>query len=107
MDEITITLEETDARHGRYVARVAGIAAEAEIIFTRRGPGRVSADHTGVPEAMGGRGVGKALIEFMLADARARGLRIIPLCPFIRGQYARHPEWADVFTTAPGEEPEA
>ena len=105
MADVTITKEDGDARHGRYVARVPGIAAEGEITFTRRRPGVVSADHTGVPEALGGRGIARALLDFMLEDARATGFRIVPLCPFVRAQYARHPEWAALFTTAPGEDP--
>lgn len=105
MTELTITREDRDARHGRWVARIDGIDALGEITFTRRGPGRISADHTGVPEAMAGRGVAQALLARMLEDARTEGFRIIPLCPFVRKQYARHPEWADLFTTAPGEDP--
>ncbi|WJS86857.1 GNAT family N-acetyltransferase [Paracoccus sp. TOH] len=94
------------AREGnRYVARITGIDAEGEITFTRRGPAVISADHTGVPEAMAGRGVARALLDFMLRDARQNGFRIVPLCPYVRGQYARHPEWADLFTLAPGENP--
>lgn len=66
MDEVSITKENRDARHGRYVARIKGIDAEGEITFTRRGEGVISADHTGVPDAMGGKGVAKALLNFML-----------------------------------------
>lgn len=105
MSEITITREQTDNRHGRYVARLEGIDGEGEITFTRRGPNQISADHTGVPESMSGKGVAPALLRFMLDDARTRGFRIIPLCPYVRAQYARHPEWSDLFTTAPGEDP--
>ncbi|MDD2867351.1 GNAT family N-acetyltransferase [Neomegalonema sp.] len=97
--------EETDARHGRYVARIEGVEGEGELTFTRRGPGRLSADHTGVPESMAGEGVARALLDALLADARKEGFHIIPYCPYVRGQYARHPEWSDLFTTAPGEEP--
>jgi predicted GNAT family acetyltransferase len=49
-----------------------------------------------VPEALKGRGVGQALVEALVADARAQGFTIVPLCPFVRAQYARHPEWSDV-----------
>lgn len=91
--------------HGRYIARLDGIDTEAEITFRHRGKGIISADHTGVPEAMGGHGVAKALLDYLLEDARRSGFRIIPICPFVRGQYAKHPEWADLFTTAPGEDP--
>ena len=102
---MTTITKEDDGRHGRYVARIDGIDAEGEITFTHRGPGIISADHTGVPEAMAGKGVAKALLEFMLDDARSNHFRIIPICPYVRGQYARHPEWAPLFTTAPGEDP--
>lgn len=105
MSDVVVEKQEVDARHGRYVARIAGIAAEGEITFTHRGPGVISADHTGVPEAMAGRGVAKALLDFMLDDARANGFRIVPLCPFVQRQYAKHPEWAELFTVAPGEKP--
>lgn len=98
-------VKEDGALRGRYVARLAGIDAEAEITFRHHGPGVISADHTGVPDAMGGHGVSKALLNYMLEDARRSGVRIFPLCPFVRGQYARHPEWADLFTTKPGEDP--
>jgi len=104
MAEITITKQD-DGRHGRYVARVAGIDAEAELTFTHRGPGLVSADHTGAPEAMKGTGAAAALVDFLIADARAQGFRIVPYCPYVRARYAKNPEWQDVMTVAPGEIP--
>jgi predicted GNAT family acetyltransferase len=105
MSDIRLSKEDTGPRNGRYVARIDGIEGEGEITFTRRGPGVISADHTGVPESMGGKGVARALLDYMLEDARNAGFRIIPICPYVRGQYARHPEWAPLFTTAPGEDP--
>ena len=105
MDEVSITKENRDARHGRYVARIKGIDAEGEITFTRRGEGVISADYTGVPEAMGGRGVARRLLDFMLDDARTNGFRIVPICPYVQAQYAKHPEWAPLFTSDPGEKP--
>jgi predicted GNAT family acetyltransferase len=94
--EITITREDQPTR-GRYVARMAGIDAEAELTFSRTSPTLIIADHTGVPEAFRGRGVGRALVERMVADARAQGFKIIPLCPYVNAERRKHPEWADVF----------
>lgn len=102
--EITITMEDGD-RHGRYVGKVAGIDAEAEITFTHRGPELISADHTGAPEALKGTGVAAALVDFLVADARERGFKIIPICPYVRARYEKHPEWRDVMTVGPGEKP--
>lgn len=105
MADITVTKQETDDRHGRYVARVAGIDAEAELTFTRRGPDRISADHTGAPEALRRTGAAGALVEAMVADARKGGFRIVPLCSYVAARYAKNPDWADAFATAPGERP--
>lgn len=52
----------------------------------------IIADHTGVPDSMRGMGVGKALIKRLLADARAAGQRIVPLCPFVWAYADRHKE---------------
>lgn len=29
-------------------------------------------------------------------DVRREGFKILPLCPFAKGQFERHPEWRDV-----------
>lgn len=105
MADIRIEKEEGEGRHGRYVARIEGVEGEAEITFTRRGQDRISADHTGAPETMRGTGAAAALVSFMVEDARRNGFRIIPICPYVRAQYAKHAEWSDAFTTAPGESP--
>ena len=103
--DISITLED-GARRGRYVARLARIDAEGELTFTRRGPAMISADHTGVPEALEGRGVAAALVDHLVADARTRAFKVIPICPYVRARYEKHPEWRDVFTVGPGEKPQ-
>jgi predicted GNAT family acetyltransferase len=105
MNAITITLENEDERHGRYVGQVAGIDEEAELTFTWRGEHLLSAGHTGAPESLRGTGVAMALVERLIEDARAQGFKIIPLCPYVAHKYESHPDWADVMTVAPGEKP--
>lgn len=94
--QITITREAQESR-GRYVAQVAGHAETAELTFSIASPTLVIADHTGVPDAFRGMGVGLALVERLVADARAGGFKVMPLCPFVNAQRKRHPEWADAF----------
>ena len=94
MSKATITREVTPTK-GRYVGRVSGMVEEAELTFSRTSPTLVIADHTFVPESMRGMGVGQALVERLVADAREDGFKIIPLCPFVKAQAHRHPEWAD------------
>ena len=94
MTDLAITRKDGESG-GRYVVKVEG--HEAELTFSRIGTSAdIIADHTGVPDELAGRGIGKALIDFMIEDARTHGFRIVPLCPFIKAQYQRHPEWSDV-----------
>ena len=104
MSNIVVT-KEIRPHGGRYVAKVAGIAAEAELTFTQRGADVISADHTGAPDSLKGTGAAKALVDFMVADARKNGFKIMPICPYVRAQYAKNPEWRDVMTVPPGETP--
>ncbi len=57
---------------------------------------RLVLTHTAVPSAQEGRGVATRLIAGVLADARARGLRIVPACPFVSAYLARHPAERDL-----------
>jgi len=97
-----ITIDkETDGKTGRYVARIAGVEDEAELVFTVLGTALISADHAGAPASMRGTGAAAALVGHMIADARANGFRIEPVCPYVLAQYHKHPEWRDVMTKPP------
>jgi predicted GNAT family acetyltransferase len=52
--------------------------------------------HTDVDRAFEGRGYGSRLISGALDDIRARGLTVVPVCPFVRSYIGRHPEYADL-----------
>lgn len=93
--DIEITLEE-DGSKGRYVAHVAGQADTGEMTFSRISPTRVIVDHTGVPDSLKGMGVGSALARHVVTQAREKGFTIVPLCPFLKAQAERHPDWDDV-----------
>lgn len=81
----------------RYLATLEGSAEAAELSLSKVTDSLVIADHTHVPDSMRGLGVGAALFERLIADARAHGQRIVPLCPFVRAQAAkRRDELADV-----------
>ena len=90
---IKITEEKTGSG-GRYVTHVEG--HEAEMTFSRASEHLIIIDHTGVPDALRGKGVGQALAEHAVERAREGGWRIIPLCPFFKAQSLRHAEWNDV-----------
>jgi predicted GNAT family acetyltransferase len=97
MADVKIERQQTSAS-GRYIARIAGIEGEAELIFTRRSPTLISADHTGAPDSMRGTGAAIALVQRMIADARTEGFKVIPVCPYVLAQYKRNPGWVDVMS---------
>ena len=94
MSDPDIVREESGSK-GRYILRQDG--EEAELTYSIASPTLRIADHTGVPEALRGTGAGQALVERLVADARAEGFRIVPLCPFVNAWRRRNPDWADVF----------
>lgn len=92
---ITILHSESDSR-GRYVAHIEGHEGEGELTYSRMSPTRISADHTRVDGSLRGTGLAKALVERLVEDARREGITVVPVCSYIKAQYARHPEWSDV-----------
>lgn len=87
---------ETGPTGGRYWFARDG--ATAEMTFSRASPRLIIIDHTGVPDAMRGQGVGQALATFAVQAARDGGWKIVPLCPFFKAQTKRHAEWNDVIS---------
>jgi len=50
--------------------------------------------HTGVPDELGGQGLGGQLVRAALHRAVAEGLTLVPECPFARGWLEKHPDEA-------------
>jgi predicted GNAT family acetyltransferase len=93
-DAIEITRTD-DVTHGAYRANVPGSPRHAELTWVARGPVRV-ANHTFVPPEARGRGIAQALVEALIADARAQGFTIEPTCSYVEALFRRRPDWADV-----------
>src|SRR5699024_1640775 len=64
---------------------------EAELTY-RVVDGQLRLIHTGVPEALGGRGLGGDLVRAAVQRARADRLVIVPWCPFTRSWLEKHPD---------------
>jgi hypothetical protein len=58
--------------------------------------GAIALLHTETPPRARGQGIASRLVEGVLEAARARGLKVIPRCAFVRGYIAKHPEFRDL-----------
>lgn len=50
-------------------------------------------NHTIVPSALGGRGIGSALVKFALDTAQAHHKKIVPSCSFVANYIDKHPNY--------------
>ncbi|GAB4522269.1 MAG: GNAT family N-acetyltransferase [Anaerolineales bacterium] len=82
---------------GRFTIKVDGYNA---VLTYHMDGNTIVFTHTGVPEAIGGRGIGSQLASAGLKCARAQGHRVRPLCWFVAGYIQRHPEYQDLLDNA-------
>ena len=77
----------------RYALEVDG---QTSVVTYNLIEGGLMVTETLVPEALEGRGIASRLARHVLADVKARGLVILPVCPFFAGYLKKHPEWAEI-----------
>ena len=80
-------------------ARAEGASAssidgvEAELDYRLDDAGQITILHTGVPPAIGGRGIAGELVRTALDWARAEGLKVHLACAYSKAWVAKHPEY--------------
>jgi predicted GNAT family acetyltransferase len=67
----------------------------------RREPGAVALVHTDVDPDLEGTGAASELVEQALDDVRRHGLKVIPICPYVRSWIDRHPAYTDLVVEDP------
>jgi len=87
-----ISVTHNEAEH-RYETTVDGLLSVCEyeladnnMVFT----------HTLVPPELRGRGIAEEMVRAGLADARARGLKVVPACSYVEAFIRRHREFQDL-----------
>lgn len=68
------------------------VDGQTAFLAYERGRDSIRLLHTEVPEPFRGRGFGEAIVKGALGRARAEGLRIIAVCPFVRAYLRKHPD---------------
>ncbi|WP_432513279.1 GNAT family N-acetyltransferase [Kineococcus sp. SYSU DK001] len=91
-DELVVTHDEQAHRwEGRLDGRVVALAD-----YVPR-DGAIAMVHTEVDPAHEHQGLATKVVDAALLDARARGLKVVPACSFVRLHLRRHAEeYADV-----------
>lgn len=58
--------------------------------------GKIIFSHTGVPDALGGQGIGSRLAKAGLDYAKQNRLQVVALCSFISAYINKHPEYREL-----------
>lgn len=92
---------EHDIRHDEHDAKGAFFIEKdgrrvAEMTYSRTNASMIIVDHTEVASSLGGQGVGRQLLDALVAWARSSGTRVMPLCPFAKAQFAKDASLRDV-----------
>jgi predicted GNAT family acetyltransferase len=72
------------------------IEGQTAVVIYNEVAGGLLITETLVPKNLEGRGIASRMARHVLTEARMRGLRILPTCPFFAGFVQKHPEYADV-----------
>jgi predicted GNAT family acetyltransferase len=92
-DQAEITVADVPERFRYEIAVDGEIAGSAQYQAAR---GVLALVHTEIDDSFEGRGLAKKLIGFALDDARAKGLEVLPFCPFVRDFIERDRTYVDL-----------
>ncbi|MDI3261643.1 MAG: GNAT family N-acetyltransferase [Fulvimonas sp.] len=81
-----------DETQRRFTTKVDGVTCVLD--YTLQGD-VMTITHTGVPEAVGGRGIAGELVRAAVATARARGWKVVSACSYAQAWLQRHPQEAE------------
>lgn len=94
--KLDIEHAEDDGRGAFFIAK-QGIRL-AEMTYSRAGEQLVIVDHTEVNEQLQGMGVGRKLLNALVAWARETGTKVIATCPYAKAQFERDASLRDVLS---------
>jgi hypothetical protein len=92
MNDATVT---DDPAARRYRLRIGGDEV-GYIEYDPVGERSLLLKHTEVLPGHEGKGYGSTLVAGMLDDLRARGMTVLPICPYAMAWIKRHPAYLDV-----------
>ncbi|HEY3369904.1 MAG TPA: GNAT family N-acetyltransferase [Prolixibacteraceae bacterium] len=88
-------LQKEDHNKGMfYISRDSYLLAKMTYVWA--GTDKIIITHTVVNDNLKGQGIGKQLVEKAVSFAREKGIKIIPLCPFVKSVLSKGKEYNDV-----------
>ncbi|ENX12310.1 hypothetical protein F895_03237 [Acinetobacter sp. CIP 64.2] len=84
-----------DGKHGTFQLFEGEVLA-GEMAYTWAGGEMLIIDHTDVNVDFRGQGVGRKLLDELIAFVREREVKVIPLCPFAKSVFDKDPSIRDV-----------
>lgn len=98
--QYTIQHEEANAKGAFYIdppGRPSQASEHlAEMTYSRTNASMIIIDHTHVDDSLRGEGVGRHLLDALVAWARETGTKVLPLCPFAKAQFDKDASIRDV-----------
>jgi predicted GNAT family acetyltransferase len=91
----TVLHQEADSKGAFYIARSEG-GHLAEMTYSRANPTLIIVDHTEVDPSLAGQGVGRKLLDALVAWARETKTKVMPLCPYAKSQFDKDASIRDV-----------
>ena len=87
--------QEENGKKGRYDIYEDDQFA-GEITYVWADDTKIKIEHTGIGEAFGGKGYGKQLVMKAVEFAREKGIKITPVCPFVKAAFEKDESIRDV-----------
>lgn len=67
-----------------------------QMSYVWAGDDKIIIDHTEVASAYEGMGIGNDMVSQAVDFARSSNIKILPMCPFAKAVFAKHPDFNDV-----------
>jgi len=91
----------TDIKHNqdkqRFEINQDGMTAYISYVLNNH---QINYNHTIVPDALGGQGMGTELVKYALAYARVNHLQVIPSCSFVAHLIQKHEVYQDLLVAS-------
>jgi hypothetical protein len=87
---------EDDGSRGRFFVK-EGDEYLAQMVYVWSTKNRIVVEHTEVDERLKGQSVGSKLLNELAVWVRAQGIKVIPICPFVKSVTEKKPdEYRDI-----------